>query len=67
MSDTDSKAGPPILCNVDKEILDRFEGRVLSIEFVHSARKMELRTILHLAPPFGETETDCTEDMVSHG
>lgn len=56
MSDTESKPDAPILSAVDRHILDRFESRVFSIEFVRSAKTAELRTIIHLDPKAGTND-----------
>jgi len=48
MSDTEINGSTPKLFAVDSDILDRFQNRVVRIEFVRSVNPTQLRTILHL-------------------
>lgn len=48
MSETESKLGTPVLSDVVWEIIDRFGGRVSSVEVVRRNGPLELRTIVHL-------------------
>jgi len=45
-----TKRSTPKLFAVDSDILDRFQHRVVRIEFVRSINPADLRTILHISP-----------------
>lgn len=57
MSETDSTVDTPQLFNVDQYILNNILHRVSSVEFVHRAGVMEIRTILRLRPE-GQAQND---------
>lgn len=48
MLNTENKENSAKLFTVDSDILDRFQDRVVRIEFVRSVNPTQLRTILHL-------------------
>lgn len=62
MSDTDSKLDTPVLANTDWETIERFKGRVSSIEIVRSNGPLELRTIIHLSPIGSEELPDLPDE-----
>lgn len=53
MSDTESKPDTPVLSSMNSEIIERFEGRVSSIEIVRTNGPLEVRTIIHLGSKAG--------------